>query len=56
MKTPISTGRKLTWNEEFIFKPLVRFIGKTIALIMIFLFFFGLTYATIKLIKLLWFL
>ena len=56
MKEPISIGRKLTWNEEFIYHPLARFLGKIIAIIMIALFFFGFTYGVIKLIKFCWFL
>lgn len=56
MKEPISTGRKLSWNEEYIIKPIAIFVGKLLAWTIIGLFLFGFTYFIIKLIKFIWFL
>jgi len=56
MKESIKTGRKLTWNEEFIWIPLSNFAAKIIVLSFILGFIFLFFYGVIKLFKFIWFL
>jgi hypothetical protein len=50
------TGRKLSWNEEFIWNPLAHFTGTVIAYVLFFGFLFLITLGIIKLIKFIWYL
>jgi len=56
MKESIKTGRKLTWNEEFIWIPLSNFAAKIIVISFILGFIFLFFYGVIKLFKFIWFL
>jgi hypothetical protein len=56
MKEPISSGRKLTWNETFIWIPLAKFLGNVVAYAIIIAILFIVFYIGIKLVKFIWFL
>lgn len=55
-KQPMSTGRKLTWNEEFIWVPLWKFIAPIIAYTVFFGVIFLILLGLVKLIKFMWLL
>jgi hypothetical protein len=55
MRESIKTGRKLTWNEQFIWVPLARMAAKILVILVVFGSLFLILLGIIKLIKFLWY-